>query len=109
MGKGEGRYPDVVIAMNFNRFDEGMKSLRRECTMCNVPLIGILDTDCNPLGVTYPIPGNDDTVVAMETYCDIFKTTIMNVKEKKTLAQYNFGQDPLIIDGTKKNVFYTPS
>merc|ERR1739848_345483 len=66
----DARLPDVIIGMNFSRFDEGMKQMIREATVCNIPVIGILDTDCNPLQVTYPIPGNDDSPVAMQLYCD---------------------------------------
>ena len=37
----------------------------KEATQCNIPTIGIVDTDCDPRSVTFPIPGNDDSASAV--------------------------------------------
>ncbi|KIW00868.1 ribosomal protein S2 [Verruconis gallopava] len=50
--------PDLVVCLN----PLENQTLLRECAHHNVPTIGIIDTDANPLLVTYPIPANDDSL-----------------------------------------------
>ncbi len=53
--------PDLVVCLNpLENF-----ILLRECGMNHIPTIGIVDTDCNPTWVTYPIPANDDRWVPL--------------------------------------------
>lgn len=48
--------PDLVVCLN--PLENG--PLLQECALQNIPTIGVIDTDSNPLAVTYPIPANDD-------------------------------------------------
>nr|POF02238.1 37s ribosomal protein mrp4, mitochondrial [Quercus suber] len=50
--------PDLVVCLN------PMENyvLLHECGLNNIPTVGIVDTDCNPAWVTYPIPANDDSL-----------------------------------------------
>lgn len=52
-----------------------------EAAMANIPTIGIVDSDCNPNLIMYPIPGNDDSPSAVELYCDLFKNIVLKAKE----------------------------
>ncbi len=79
---GNVRNPDLIIALNLNTLGPSLLPLR-EASMCNIPTIGIVDTDCDPRLVTYTIPGNDDTPESMELYLRLFKTVILNAKEKR--------------------------
>lgn len=47
-----------------------------------IPTIGIVDSNCNPNLITYPVPGNDDSLVSMEFYCKVFKKAILRGKQK---------------------------
>lgn len=49
--------------------------------MANIPTIGVVDSDCNPNLIMYPIPGNDDSPSAVELYCDLFKKVVLKAKE----------------------------
>ena len=51
--------------------------------MCNIPIIGIVDTDCDPRLITYPVPANDDTYESVNHLCEVFKQAILNAKEKR--------------------------
>eukprot|EP00795_Rhopilema_esculentum_P010894 gene10893-19722_t len=77
---GRVRLPDLIITSSINSFGENLLPLK-EAAMCNIPTIGIVDTDCDPRLITYTIPGNDDTQDAMELYCHLFKTAILRAKE----------------------------
>jgi small subunit ribosomal protein S2 len=50
--------PDLVICLNPLENEVCL----HECGLYNVPTIGVVDTDCNPAWVTYPIPANDDSL-----------------------------------------------
>jgi len=42
-----------------------------------IPTIGVVDSDCNPNIITYPIPGNDDTLESIQLYLHLFKQAIL--------------------------------
>jgi len=55
----------------------------RDSAKMNIPTIGILDSNCNPNIITYPVPGNDDSPVAIKLYCKLFKQAILKGKERR--------------------------
>lgn len=56
LGKECPLKPDLVVCLN----PLENHVLLRECNQHHIPTIGVVDTDCNPALVTYPIPANDD-------------------------------------------------
>ena len=50
--------------------------------MILIPIIAILDTNSNPDGIDFPIPGNDDARRSIDLYCDLIKETILNAKQE---------------------------
>ena len=48
-----------------------------------IPTAAIVDSDCNPNLITYPIPGNDDTLDATQLYLHLFKQAILLGKKKR--------------------------
>lgn len=79
---GTLRLPDLAIFLSV----PPSKTAIKEVAMCNIPSIGIVDTDCNPNLITYPIPGNDDTPSAMKLYCRLFCDIIKRAKAKREEA-----------------------
>lgn len=49
----------------------------------SIPTVGIVDTDCNPNLITYPVPGNDDSLCALQLYCSLFKEAIWRGKKAR--------------------------
>ena len=47
----------------------------------NIPIIAILDTNSDPEGIDFPIPGNDDARRSIDLYCSLVKETINNAKK----------------------------
>lgn len=77
------RLPDLVIFLStLNNVFQPHTAIRDAAKM-NIPTVGIVDTNCNPSLITYPVPANDDTPVAMELYCRLFKMTIKRAKDKR--------------------------
>ncbi len=47
-----------------------------EANLLNIPIIGIVDTNCDPEKINYPIPGNDDSRRSIDLYCSLIRETI---------------------------------
>ena len=56
------RIPDVVVLIDQQRELTAIK----ECRKLNIPIISLVDTNCDPDLITYPIPGNDDSIQAVK-------------------------------------------
>lgn len=49
----------------------------------NIPTVGIVDTDTDPNLISYPVPGNDDSLESQQLYLHLFKQAIMLGKKKR--------------------------
>jgi small subunit ribosomal protein S2 len=49
-----------------------------EARKLNIPVTAILDSNCNPDGIAFPIPGNDDAARALALYCDLAARAIID-------------------------------
>ncbi|XP_075295221.1 small ribosomal subunit protein uS2m [Opisthocomus hoazin] len=77
------RLPDLLIFLSsLNNVFEPHVAIRDAAKM-NIPTVGVVDTNCNPCLITYPIPGNDDSPTAMELYCKLFRMTIIRAKDMR--------------------------
>ena len=65
--------PDALFIIDTNK--EAIAVL--EANNLNIPVIAICDTNTNPLGVDYPIPGNDDALRAISLYCDLVAASVL--------------------------------
>lgn len=68
-----GGLPDMLIVFDTNK----EKLAIREANALGIPVIAILDSNSDPEGVDYPIPGNDDAIRALDFYLKLFSTTIL--------------------------------
>ena len=48
----------------------------------NIPIVAIVDTNSDPTGINFPIPGNDDARRAINLYCDLIKTNYFRCTTK---------------------------
>jgi small subunit ribosomal protein S2 len=65
--KDMGGLPDLLFVIDTNKEDIAIKEARR----LGVPVAAVVDTNCDPDGITYVIPGNDDASRAITLYCDL--------------------------------------
>jgi small subunit ribosomal protein S2 len=52
----------------------------REARKLNIPIVGILDTNCDPDDVDYKLPGNDDAIRSIRLFCQIVADSVMEAK-----------------------------
>nr|CDS31065.1 28S ribosomal protein S2 mitochondrial [Hymenolepis microstoma] len=77
------RLPDLIIMLNtVNPVGSNHVAVRDAAKML-IPTVGVVDSNCDPRLVTYPIPGNDDSPIAIRYWCGIFAETISHAKRRK--------------------------
>lgn len=81
--QAETRLPDVCVFLNTLNNAFNIHRAMVEATKVLIPIVGIVDTNCDPRLVTYPVPGNDDSPTAVALYCHLFKEAILRGKAKR--------------------------
>ncbi|KEG16668.1 30S ribosomal protein S2 [Bartonella bacilliformis] len=66
--KDMGSIPDLMFVIDTNKENIAIQEAKR----LGIPVVAIIDTNCDPDGIDYPIPGNDDASRAISLYCDLF-------------------------------------
>ena len=71
------KIPDLVFIIDTN-----YESLAiQESVKLGIPIVAILDSNSNPDGIDFPIPGNDDARRSIDLYCNLIKETIVSAKK----------------------------
>ena len=68
--------PDLLFIIDTNKEFLAVK----EANKSEIPIVAILDSNSNPEGIDYPIPGNDDAIRSIEFYCNAVAETISENK-----------------------------
>jgi small subunit ribosomal protein S2 len=61
-----GGLPDVMFVVDSNKEELAIK----EANVLGIPVVAILDSNSNPQGIAFPVPGNDDAARAIRLYCE---------------------------------------
>ena len=61
-----GGLPDVMFVIDSNKEELAIK----EANVLGIPVVAILDSNSNPQGIAFPVPGNDDAARAIRLYCE---------------------------------------
>ena len=71
------KVPDLIFIIDTN-----IESLAvNEARKLNIPILAVLDTNSDPTGIDFPIPGNDDARRSINLYCDLIKNTIKDAEK----------------------------
>ena len=81
--KDMGSIPDIMFVIDTNKEAIAIQEARK----LNIPIIAILDTNSDPDGITYPVPGNDDAARAIQTYCDLIADAVLDGLAAGAVAQ----------------------
>ena len=76
------KIPDMIFIIDTNVEELAVK----EASKLNIPIVAIVDTNSNPIGINYPIPGNDDARRAINLYCELVKETILDAQKSTPQA-----------------------
>jgi len=87
--------PDLVFIIDTNYESLAIK----ESIKLGIPIIAVLDTNSDPDGIDYPIPGNDDARRSIDLYCSLIKSTI--VEANKNIKQQPSEEDTKEINNPK--------
>ncbi len=77
------KIPDLVFIIDTNYESLAIK----ESVKLDIPIIAILDTNSNPDGIEFPVPGNDDARRSIDLYCNLIKETIDNAKKEASIVE----------------------
>ncbi len=72
--KEMGGLPDILFIIDTNK----EKLAVAEAVKLGIPVAAVLDSNSDPEGVTYPIPGNDDAIRAITLYCDLAVAAVLD-------------------------------
>ncbi len=77
-----GSLPDILFVI-----DTVKESIAvQEANKLGIPVVAVIDSNSNPDHITYPIPGNDDSMRAIELYCSLFADTVLDGLQEAVAA-----------------------
>lgn len=81
--KDMGGYPDLVFIIDTHKESLAIAEAKK----LGVPIMAILDSNCDPDGIMFPIPGNDDSAKAIKLYCRLISdAAISGIKENMAIS-----------------------
>ena len=80
--KEMGGRPDILFVIDTNKEDIAVA----EAAKLGIPVIAVVDSNSDPEGITYPIPGNDDALRAIATYLDLMADAVLDGLQQEMIA-----------------------
>jgi small subunit ribosomal protein S2 len=68
-----GTKPNLIIVIDTNKEHLAIE----EAVKLGIPIVAIVDTNCDPDKINYPIPGNDDAIRSIKLYCNLFADAVL--------------------------------
>jgi len=69
-----GGIPDLMFVIDTNKEAIAIQEARK----LSIPVVAVVDSNCDPDEVTFPIPGNDDAARAIQLYCDLIADAVLD-------------------------------
>ena len=76
------KIPDMIFIVDTNVEELAVK----EAIRLNIPIVAIVDTNSDPTGINFPIPGNDDARQSINLYCDLIQQTVLDAQKNISKA-----------------------
>jgi small subunit ribosomal protein S2 len=87
--KDMGGLPDMLFIIDTNKEDLAVK----EAQKLGIPIIAIIDSNCSVEGITYPVPGNDDSTRAIRLYCRLLSDAVLSgIQQSMTATGADLGE-----------------
>ena len=92
------KVPDMIFII-----DTIVESLAvKEAIKLNIPIVAIIDTNSDPTGINFPIPGNDDARRAINLYCELVKETVLDAQKNVSITNNKEFKDKMEIKDSEK-------
>ena len=80
--KDMGGLPDLLFVIDTNKEQIAIQEARK----LGIPIVAIVDTNCDPDGIDFPVPGNDDAGRAITLYCDLVARSALDGLERSQVS-----------------------
>lgn len=80
--KEMGGLPDILVVIDTNKESIAIQ----EAIKLKIPVVAVLDSNCDPSGITYPVPGNDDAIRSIALYCGLFSDAVLDGLQQEAIA-----------------------
>ena len=80
--KDMGGTPDLLVVIDTNQEKIAIQEARK----LGIPIVAVVDTNCDPDGIDFPIPGNDDAGRAVTLYCDLIARAALDGLERSQVS-----------------------
>jgi len=88
--KEMGGTPDLMVVIDTNKEVIAIQEARR----LNIPVVAIVDTNCDPDLIDFPIPANDDAARAITLYCDLIADAVLDgISDSQAALGMDLGVD----------------
>ena len=77
-----GGLPDAMIVIDTNKEANAILEAKK----LGIPVFAVVDSNCDPDNIDFPIPGNDDATRAINTYCDLFAEAVLDGLQAEVTA-----------------------
>ncbi|MDX6751040.1 30S ribosomal protein S2 [Geminicoccaceae bacterium 1502E] len=86
--KDMGGLPDIIFVIDTNKESIALE----EAAKLGIPVVAVTDSNSNPYGVRFPIPGNDDASRAINLYCDLLVGAVLDgIQAEMTASGVDLG------------------
>jgi small subunit ribosomal protein S2 len=93
--KEMGGLPNMLFVIDTNKESIAIAEARK----LGIPVVAILDSNCDPDGIAYPIPGNDDAARALGLYCDLVARAVIDgLSESQAASGIDVGEAETPLD-----------
>jgi len=80
--KDMGGRPDLMFVIDTNKEEIAIQEARK----LGIPVVAVVDTNCDPDNITFPIPGNDDASRAIQLYCNLVAAAVLDGLQEELSA-----------------------
>jgi small subunit ribosomal protein S2 len=90
-----GGAPSLLLVLDIT----ADKTAVEEARVLGIPVVGVCDTNSDPSDIDYPVPGNDDSTKAIDLYCNLFESAIIDgIQRELSSAGVDIGslENPVI-------------
>jgi small subunit ribosomal protein S2 len=89
------RLPDALFIVDPTKDEIAFSEAKR----LGIPVVSIIDTNCNPDNIDYPIPANDDAIKTIKLICTKIADAVIEGKALRTSQEIDAGETPILEDG----------